>query len=47
MKKTYIEPKMKVIVTEDVMQITQVSNGYEQGVHNGEGTDNEARVPLF
>ncbi len=47
MKKTYIEPTMKVIVTEDVMQIAQVSNGYEQGVPNGEGTDNEARVPLF
>lgn len=47
MKKTYIEPTMKVIVTEDVMQITQVSNGYEQGVPIGDGTDKEARTPLF
>lgn len=47
MKKTYFVPTMKVIVTEDVMQIAQTSNGYEQGVPNGEGTDDDARTPLF
>ena len=47
MKKTYIVPSMKVIVTQDVMQIVEVSDGFEQGVPIGSGTDNEARTPLF
>lgn len=44
MKKNYIAPVMKVNVlyTKDIMQITAVSGGYEQGV-GGQGSGDEAR----
>ncbi len=38
--------KVRVLYTQDIMQINAVSDGYEQSV-GGEGTDGEARVGLF
>ncbi len=34
--------KVNVLYTKDIMQITAVSGGYEQGV-GGQGSDDEAR----
>ncbi len=47
MKKNYKEPEMKVYEAQEVMAIDQTSSGYEQGVSGEEGTDDEARTPLF
>lgn len=47
MKRNYQAPQMRVMHTERVMAITATSNGFEQGVPNGEGTDAEGRAPLF
>ncbi len=47
MKRNYQAPQMKVMHTECVMAINPTSNGYEQGVPSGEGTDAEGRAPLF
>ena len=47
MKRNYQSPQMKVMHTERVLAITPTSDGYEQGVPSGEGTDVEGRAPLF
>ena len=47
MKRNYQAPQMKAMPTECAMAITPTSNGYEQGVPSGEGTDAEGRAPLF
>ena len=47
MKRNYQVPWMKVMHTESVLAITATSDGYEQGVPSGEGTDAEGRTPLF
>ncbi len=44
MRKTYQKPSVKSmhVSTENIMGMTAVSGGYEQGV-SGDGSDNEAR----
>ncbi len=44
MKKTYQMPSIKTMcVSENIMGMTAVSGGYEQGTGGG-GSDNEART---
>ncbi|MBP5386916.1 MAG: hypothetical protein J6Y97_05975 [Prevotella sp.] len=45
MKKTYLIPAIKTmrVSTENIMGMTAVSGGYEQGTGGG-GSDNEART---
>lgn len=49
MKKIYQVPstKTKAIYDKDIQAIVTTSDGYEQGVSGNEGTDDEARTPLF
>ena len=39
--------KVRVLYTQDVMQIVAVSGGYEQGVTDDTGSTGEARSNLF
>lgn len=48
MKKNYQVPSMKKMANhENIMQMVATSNGYEQEVPGQNGTDDDARTPLF
>ena len=48
MKKNYQAPSTKTkVMYKDIMAIVPTSDGYEQGVTGDDGTDNEARSPIF
>lgn len=49
MKKNYQAPsaKTKAMYDKNILGIVSTSDGYEQGVTGDDGTDNEARAPLF